>query len=73
MLWPKGLKYIRVVTARAKNKVFKNFKRRKRILSVRCRDNPLERRPKSMQFSRGKRRNKGGRGKANHRREDTSL
>ena len=48
----------------------KNFTRRKKVLSVKCRDNPPERRPKLMRFSLNRKRNKGRREKGNHKRED---
>ena len=48
----------------------KNFQKKKKVLSVKCRDNPLERRPRLMRFSRNRKRNKGRKERGNHRRED---
>ena len=42
------------------------------MLLVKCRDNPLERCPRLMQFSRNRKRNKGRRETANRRREDAN-
>ena len=64
------MKYIEAVIVSPKDKVWKYFKRRKKVLSIKCRDNPLERRPRSMRFSHNRKRNKGRRDRANHRRED---
>ena len=70
MPWPKGLKYIEAVIVSPKDKVWKYFKRRKKVLSIKCRDNPLERRHRLMRFGHNRKRNKGRTEGANHRRED---
>ena len=71
MPWPRGLKYIEAAIVRPKDKVCKTFKRRKNVMSVKYRDNPLGRCPRLMRFSRNRKINKGRRERANHRREGT--
>ena len=56
--------------SKTKGQGVKTFKRRKKVLLVKCRDNPLERPPRLIWFNRNKKRNKGRRERANHRRED---
>ena len=48
----------------------KKFQKKKKVLSLKCRDNSLERRPRLVWFSRNRKRNKGRRERANHTRED---
>ena len=62
--------------SKTKAQAVKNFpKEEKRFcqLSAGTTDNPLERCPKSMWFSRSRRRNKGGRERAHRKRKDTDL
>ena len=49
------------------------FQKKKKGLSIKCRDNLLERHPKLMQSNRNRKRSKGRRERANHRREDADL
>ena len=71
--WFRGVKYIGSAIARPKDKLSKNFKRRKNVLLVKSRDRHLGRRPKLMPFSHNRKRNKGSRERARRRREDTDL
>ena len=45
-------------------------KKKQKVLSIKCRDNPLGRRHRLMRFNRNRKRNKGRRERKNHKRED---
>ena len=58
--------------SKTKGQRVKNFQKKKKVLLVKCKDNPLERRPKLKRFSHNRKRSKSRRERANHRREDAN-
>ena len=60
--------------SKSKGQAVKKFqKKKKKVLSIKCSDNPQGRHPRLMQCSCNRKRSKGRRERANRRREDADL